>query len=295
MTDLEVLLGAALAAVAVINALALYRQRSSSTQSVRETALSARPGDERAAIGSLPSKQQVLAERERIKLELERERGTKVITLIHRRESWTPAGEEPEIVLEDSEAVLAEIRRTPPDKPIDFVVHGPGGLSLAAQQMAMAVKSHNAKTTAFIPFYAMSGGSLVALAANEIRMDKNSIIGPVDPQIGEHSASAYISILKRKSLDSIRDETFMLAERAELETRNTKEFVKWLLRDKMNERQAARVAEFLTGGYMSHDTMITLDPARKIGLNVVEGIPDRVYEMFRSFEFSIPRKTGTHE
>ncbi len=295
MSDLELLLGAALAAVAVINAIALYRQRSSSPQSLRETALQGRPADERAFTGSSPSKQQVLAERERIRLELERERGTKVITLIHRKESWTPAGEEPEIALEDSEAVLAEIRRTPPDKPIDFIVHGPGGEALAAQLMAMAVKSHNAKTTVFIPFYAMSAGSLVALAANEIRMEKNSIIGPVDPQIAGHPASSYTTILKRKSLDSIRDETLMLAEQAEMEIRNAKEFVKWLLRDKMDERQAAQVSEFLTGGYMSHDTMITLDPARKIGLNVVEGIPDRVYEMFRSFEFSIPRKTSTHE
>ena len=38
--------------------------------------------------------------------------------------------------------------------------------------------------TVFVPHYAMSGGTLIALAADEIVMDRDAVLGPVDPQLG---------------------------------------------------------------------------------------------------------------
>jgi ClpP class serine protease len=35
-----------------------------------------------------------------------------------------------------------------------------------------------------MPHYAMSGGTLIALAADEIEMSEHTVIGPVDPQLG---------------------------------------------------------------------------------------------------------------
>ena len=42
----------------------------------------------------------------------------------------------------------------------------------------------------FVPHYAMSGGTLIAMAAQEIIMDRNAVLGPVDPQIGGVAAVA---------------------------------------------------------------------------------------------------------
>jgi len=42
--------------------------------------------------------------------------------------------------------------------------------------------------TVFVPHYAMSGGTLIALTADEIVMDPNAVLGPVDPQIGNMPA-----------------------------------------------------------------------------------------------------------
>jgi len=44
---------------------------------------------------------------------------------------------------------------------------------LAAEQIAKALVQRKAKVTAFVSHYAMSGGSLIALAADEIVMDPN--------------------------------------------------------------------------------------------------------------------------
>ena len=235
---------------------------------------------------SLPTKEQILARRAQLVKELEEERGSRVLTLIHRKEPWSTSEDEPEIVLEDSEAILQLVRETPPDKPIDFIVHTEGGLTFAADLMAMALRYHKAKVTVMVPFYAMSDGTYLVLAADEIQMEKCSILAPVEPLIDDMPANSVMSILKRKPIEMISDRTILLAESARMEAENAKEFVKWLLIDKMTEEQATQVANFLVGGFMASTTPITLDVARAIGLNVVEGVPEKVHQLFETIEFT---------
>ena len=128
---------------------------------------------------------------------LERQRHSRVITLIHRQESRSILGIPVAryIEIDDSEQVLRAIRLTPRDMPIDLILHTPGGLVLATEQIANALKNHQAKVTVLIPHYAMSGGTLLALAADEILMDENAVIGPVDPQVGEYPAASVLRVV----------------------------------------------------------------------------------------------------
>src|SRR5215208_601443 len=75
---------------------------------------------------------------------IEKLRGSRVITLIHRQETMSFLGFPVAryIDIEDSEQLLRAIRLTPPEMPIDLVVHTPGGLVLAAEQIASALKRH---------------------------------------------------------------------------------------------------------------------------------------------------------
>jgi len=239
-----------------------------------------------------PSKEQILARRAQLIHELEEERCSRVITLIHRKEPWSSADDEPEIVLEDSEVILQQVRETPPDKPIDFIVHTEGGLTFAADLMAMALRYHKAKVTVMAPFYAMSEGTYLVLAADETLMEKCSILAPVEPLVDDMPANAVMGILKRKPIETISDRTILLAESARMETENAKEFVKWLLIDKMNEEQSTQVANFLVGGFMASTTPITLDVARAIGLNVVEGVPEKVHQLFETIGFTGGARPG---
>jgi len=247
--------------------------------------------EEETATG-LPSKEQILARRAELVRELEEERGSRVLQLIHRKEPWSASDDEPEIVLEDSEVILQQVRETPPDKPIDFIVHTEGGLTFAADLMAMALRYHKAKVTVMVPFYAMSDGTYLVLAADEIMMEKCSILAPVEPLIDDMPANAVMAILKRKPIETISDRTILQAEAARMEAENAKEFVKWLLIDKMNEDQATQVANFLVGGFMASTTPITLDVARAIGLNVVEGVPEKVHQLFETIEFTGGMRPG---
>jgi ClpP class serine protease len=239
------------------------------------------------------TRERIMAQRKEVISALEAERGTKVITLIHRREPWDDdarAGDTTHLTIEDSEFVLMQIRSTPPDRPIDFIVHTPGGLALAAEMIATALKLHPARVTVIVPFYAMSGGTLVALAADEICMEPYSVLGPVDPQIGGWPSGALMHLIQKKPPEMVSDQMWMLAEIARLSLASVQRFILWLLAEKLPQQLAAQTAEFLTGGYITHDTPIMLDTVRTLGLPVNAAVPGQVYELFETCAFGVCKR-----
>jgi ClpP class serine protease len=138
---------------------------------------------------------------------IEKLHGSRVITMIHRQEKRSLFGLSVarHIDLEDAQTIIAAIKDTPEDMPIDFVIHTPGGLVLAAMQIARAVEAHKAKVTVYVPVYAMSGGTLIALAANEIVLGEFSVLGPIDPQIAGLPAASIVKARDSKPVDSVFD------------------------------------------------------------------------------------------
>jgi len=169
--------------------------------------------------------------REALIRQLEERRQSRVITLIHRQEALGLFGIPifRYINIEDSEQVLRAIRMTPPDMPIDLIVHTPGGLALAATQIANALVRHRGPVRVIVPHYAMSGGTLLALAADEIIMDPNAVLGPVDPQIGQMPAASILKVLERKDLKDMDDQTIILADIAQKAIDQMKSYLIWLL------------------------------------------------------------------
>jgi ClpP class serine protease len=216
---------------------------------------------------------------------LERARGARVIAMIHRQETIGFLGVPlfRFIDIEDSEAVLRAIRMTPDDRPIDLILHTPGGLVLASEQIAYALRDHPAKVTVVVPHYAMSGGTLIALAADEIRMDPAAVLGPVDPQLGDLPAASIIRVTGRKPLERIEDRTLIMADVAEKAVRHMKDVVRGLVSRRLDPQKADALAEELAGGHYTHDDPITLPEARQLGLPVEEGIPAEAYELMALF------------
>jgi ClpP class serine protease len=278
LTDLEVILGVALT-VAAIAGIYFSSSKAKTVITLPEKDANKAERDK--------MRMEVLAERARIIEAIERERGTKVITLIHRREPWLKEGEAAYITIEDTEHILRQIKGTPKNKPIDVILHTPGGLALAAEMIATALHEHPANVAVFIPFYAMSGGTLLALAADEIYMENFSVMGPVDPQIEGVPASAYMLVLEKKRMDAIADKTIALAYIAAMAVKNMKGFVKHLLAEKMDDEKSEKVAEFLTGGYITHDTPLTIELAKSMNLPVREGVPQKVFDLFLTCEFGV--------
>lgn len=227
---------------------------------------------------------------------LARKRNSTVITMIHRQESIGFFGIPVYkfISIEDSEEILRAIRMAPKDKPIDLIIHTPGGLVLAATQIAKALKDHPAKTRVIIPHYAMSGGTLIALAADEIIMDPHAVLGPVDPQLGQYPAPSIIKAVEQKSIDKVEDQTLILADVAKKAINQVRDFVYHLLKDKYGEEKAKQLAQVLTEGRWTHDYPITVEHARELGLNVNTNVPMEVYTLMELYRQPIKQR-GTVE
>jgi len=216
---------------------------------------------------------------------LEKARGTRVIALIHRQETVGFLGVPlfRFIDIEDSEDVLRAIRMTPDDRPIDLVLHTPGGLVLASEQIAYALRAHPGRVTVLVPHYAMSGGTLIALAADEIRLDQAAVLGPVDPQLGDLPAASILRAVSKKPVERLDDRTLIMADVAEKAVRHMKEIVRSLVEGRVEPKDADRLAEELAGGHYTHDDPITLAEARRMGLPVEAGVPDEAYELMALF------------
>ncbi|MCS7224260.1 MAG: hypothetical protein NZ959_06870 [Armatimonadetes bacterium] len=228
----------------------------------------------------------------RLMSRLEKKRRSRVIVMIHRQETMSFLGFPlmRVITIDDSEEVLRAIRMTPPDMPIDLVLHTPGGLVLAAEQIAEALNKHPGKVTVFIPHYAMSGGTMIALSADEIVMDENAVLGPLDPQIGSCPAASVLSVLKKKDINQIDDQTLIMADIAEKAIRQVRATVLGLLADKMPLDQAEQVATALTDGRWTHDYPISAEEARSMGLPVSTDLPEEIYELMELYPQPTPRR-----
>src|SRR3982074_124475 len=149
-----------------------------------------------SAIQPMLQQRMLEAMRTRKIAQLEGDRNSRVILLVHRQETMRFLGFPVAryIDINDSEDVLRAIQMTDDDLPLDIILHTPGGLVLAALQIARAIREHKGKVTVFVPHYAMSGGTLIALSADEIVMSKHAVLGPIDPQLGQSPAALLLKV-----------------------------------------------------------------------------------------------------
>jgi ClpP class serine protease len=234
-----------------------------------------------AALQPLLKKRFLVAMRQKLIASFEKTRGSRVIVLIHRQETMSLLGFPifRYIDIDDSEEVIRAIHMTDPDMPLDIVLHTPGGLVLAAYQIAHAIRMHEGKITVFVPHYAMSGGTLIALAADEIVMEDHAVLGPVDPQLGEYPAASLVRLAESKLISDIDDKSWLLADVGRKAIQQIRVQAKSLLDGKYAPEKAEELARILTEGRWTHDYPITYEEAANFGLHVTKGIPPELYQL----------------
>ena len=241
-----------------------------------------------------PVLKQKLLESARQKLiaSLEKKRGSRVIMLSHRQETMSLLGFPVfrYITIEDSEEVIRAIQMTDPNIPIDMVLHTPGGLVLASYQIAHAIKHRPGKVTVHVPHFAMSGGTLIALAADEIVMGDHAVLGPVDPQIGEYPAASLVKLVQTKPIGDIDDRTWILADMGKKAMDQLREHLKELLAEHFSPERAEELARTMSEGRWTHDFPITFEEAQGLGLRVSKGLPDELYQLMSLYPQPVKRQ-----
>jgi len=222
---------------------------------------------------------------------IERKRGSRVITMIHRQEKRSLFGFSVarHIDLEDAQTIIAAILETPKERPIDLILHTPGGIVLAAMQIARAVEAHPAKVTVFVPVYAMSGGTLIALAADEIVLGEFSVLGPIDPQIVGLPAASIVRARDSKLIEHVFDLTLVLADVSEKALAQVRRGAVELMTPRLDQAAAEDLAAKLAGGHWTHDYALTAEEAGKLGLPVTVGMPLEVVDLMKLYPQPVQR------
>ena len=244
------------------------------------------------AVQPIIRQRMIEAMRRRKIAEIEKKRNSRVIVMVYRQETMRFLGFPVMryIDMNDSEEVLRAIHMTDPDVPIDIVLHTPGGLVLAATQIARAIKSHRGTVTVFVPHMAMSGGTLIALAADEIVMCEHSMLGPIDPQINGLPVASLISVTERKPIAEVDDQTLILADVGRKAMKQIAEAATELLVEHISRERAAEIAHQLTCGAWTHDYPIMPREAQSLGLRVSLDMPDEIMELMTLY----PQPTRMH-
>jgi ClpP class serine protease len=229
------------------------------------------------------TRQVLFAQRRRALAVISRKRKATVITLIHRQESLNLLGFPivRYIDIDDAESVLRAIADTPDDQPIEIILHTPGGMVIAARQIASALADHPAHVTAVVPHYAMSGGTMISLACDEIIIESHAALGPVDPQLGQYPAASLVEVSKLPGEHD--DQTLLMADVGRKAIYQTEDFTRRMLERQMTPAQARDVAHLLATGVFTHDHPLQAPELIELGLPVKVGVPVEERELMQLY------------
>jgi ClpP class serine protease len=221
-----------------------------------------------SSLQPLVQRQLLVRARRRMLSRIASRRDATVIPLIHRPETLSLLGFPlmRHIDIDDAESILRAIRGTARGRTIEIILHTPGGLVLAASQIAQALSDHDGRVVAVIPHYAMSGGTLIALAADEIMLDRHAALGPVDPQLGQYAAASLVAVAEMPGKHD--DQTLLLADLGRKALFQVEALTTQLLERHTDGARAREVAHLLSSGVWTHDHPLMATELAQLGLPI---------------------------
>ncbi|HKZ93952.1 MAG TPA: hypothetical protein VJ249_05160 [Candidatus Bathyarchaeia archaeon] len=184
------------------------------------------------------------------------------------------------------ETVIEQIRARTEARKLYLLLNSPGGLVDSSYKVARALRRNFEVIKVFVPHIAASGGTLVAVAGNEIVMGMMSQLSPVDPSSKGSSAKHYVDgfqtvtdFFKRTSEEDAPYTYKVLAQKYEAEQLDSavsalvlmENYLVEILTGSGHKNPAAKkIAHTLVQGFLTHGEVINLDKAKEAGLNVAK-------------------------
>jgi ClpP class serine protease len=108
---------------------------------------------------------------------------------------------------------------------------------------------------------------------------KHSVLGPVDPQLGQSPAASLLKVIEQKPVKEVDDQTLVLADVGRKAIAQLKDAARELLARRLPADQAQTLADKLSGGTWMHDYPIRPGEARELGLPISTEMPKEVLEL----------------
>lgn len=212
-------------------------------------------------------------------------RGTVVIDVIHDiSESLTGRDKLPVRISYEQAFEIAERIRSAKGHPIAIILHTLGGYAFPSEMIAQALRHYKGRKTAYVPYVAMSGGTAIALSADEIHMGPDAALGPIDAQYHGFPAEAYARLIQEKSKDRIDDTTLLISYIVEQREKDARDRAFELMNPRhiKDKSDPKRVINALMDESKHHGSRISADAAEKLGIRVARSCPKEVYTVVDS-------------
>ncbi|MDZ4159010.1 MAG: hypothetical protein U1B80_04390, partial [Anaerolineaceae bacterium] len=115
-------------------------------------------------------------------------------------------------------------------------------------------------------------------------------LGPLDPQIGHYPAASILSVLAKKDLNEIDDETIILADISSKAVRQVKAAIQRIACCHYTPEESARLADDLASGRWTHDYPITVEEAIELGIKIKTEVAAEIYQMMNLYPQAAPRR-----
>jgi hypothetical protein len=177
------------------------------------------------------------------------------------------------IAYEEASYLCEKIRRSK-KSPLLVILHTLGGYSFPSEMIANAIKHHPNKKSACVPYVAMSGGTVIALATDKIHMGKDAFLGPIDTQYRGFPAVAFDQLRKDKHPDAISDEVMLTSYMVDQHMKKAMERAMSVLNPahQVKDDKEFVVRELMAAG-RHHAEPISYAEAKKLHINVDTHMP----------------------
>jgi ClpP class serine protease len=164
---------------------------------------------------------------------------------------------------------------------VDIILHTGGGVGTIASyciDRIVEIKKNGGKVRMFVPFYACSAGSMLALGGHELYMNSYSVLTPFDSQINNAPASTYERVLEYKGTRA-SDSTIISTDIARKDAfRSDETFNKIVSRYVPETIDMIRHHMFINENNQ-HSRLFTVSELNKFGIIINGTCPDEITDI----------------
>lgn len=170
------------------------------------------------------------------------------------------------------EELYNELTKIPDNETVNIVIKTHGGCLLWCNKITLLFKQREGKVRVFVKDYAHSAGSMLALAADEIYMNRYATMSAIDPQI---DTFGFISYLPLKNLSGmIKDGQGLasyLTDNSEYHRNDTKKMINI-------QYNVDKIMDVMYDGVKDHSTLFDRDAVEQLGVRIYDWDGENVPE-----------------
>jgi hypothetical protein len=193
------------------------------------------------------------------------------------------------INFEDIDKVMIMFKNINIKEKLNIIIHTGGGISCYADAIAYLLSTNDIDLHTYIPEYAQSAGTIMAIAGNKIHCNWYSLFSPIDTQldyvpISEINDDLSFSARHIQTIGKTKEDT-CIDKLQGLEAKDHHEeelfLVNKLLKNNSNKDE---IIKKLVNTKFSHEFNITYNDMKKMGLPVDLYIEKYIFDIFELFK-----------